>query len=125
MNLPKETCSNIIRVVMQGAIDTIGPNVTFADLRLLQVIARGQVENELLGVTDVAEALSLPLSTASRMIAQLGDFEANGKGYITQVEHPNDRRRVVLKMTSSGKKMRDRHLNYVSRKISPMIDKLR
>lgn len=121
MRIPVEICSQIARTVIDGVIETIGADITLADLRLLQEVARGHVLGEQLGVTEVAANLNLPMSTASRMIAQLGDFEPGGKGYITQTNHPKDRRRVVLMVTQKGLDARQQHLEYVSRIISPLI----
>ena len=109
---------------MEGAIETLGDDVTFVQLRLLQEVARGHGNGELLGVTQLAKNLDLPVSTTSRMVAQLGDFEPDGKGFITQVKHPEDRRRVVLQPTKRAFELRMRHLSYVSEQISPLIEKL-
>lgn len=121
VKIPPEICSQLARTVIDGVIDTIGADVTFADLRLLQEVARAQLSGELVGVTEIANKLEMPMSTASRMIAQLSDFEPGGKGYITQTSHPKDRRRVVLKITPKGMAARQRHLEYVSNVISPLI----
>ena len=121
MKIPPEICSQLARAVIEGVIDTIGADVTFADLRLLQTVARAQMNGEQIGVTEIAGKLGVPMSTASRMIAHLSDFEPGGKGYITQTSHPKDRRRVVLKVTEKGLAARQRHLEHISNKISPLL----
>lgn len=121
MKIPPEICSKIARTVIDGVINTIGADVTFADLRLLQAVAHAQVNGELAGVTEIANRIGVPMSTASRMIAHLSDFEPGGKGYLTQTNHPNDRRRVVLKITPEGMAARQKHLEYISDVISPLI----
>jgi DNA-binding MarR family transcriptional regulator len=93
-------------------------------LRALQEVARGYFCGELIGVTEVAKNLNIPMSTASRLLAQLGDFEPGGMGFITQVSHPKDRRRVVLGLTDLGLKKRKQHLSYISKTISPLITEL-
>jgi len=124
VKIPMEECSKIIRAVIDGAIDTIGADVTFVHLRMMQEIARGHISDELMGVTEVARNLGLPMSTASRMVSQLGNFDSGGKGYVTQVSHPKDRRRVVLQLTQLGIDTRNKHLTFVSRQISPLIENL-
>lgn len=121
MRIPPEICSQVARTVIEGVIDTIGADVTFADLRLLQQVARANVTGEQVGVTEIANELGVPMSTASRMIAQLSDFEPGGKGYITQTSHPRDRRRVVLELTRKGMTARQKHLEHISDGISPLI----
>ena len=121
MNLPNEICGPIVRAVIDGAIDTLDTSVTLVHLRALQEVARGYLSGELIGVTEVAKNLGIPMSTASRLLAQLGDFEPDGMGFITQVRHPKDRRRVVLALTELGLRKRKQHLSYISKTISPCI----
>lgn len=121
MKIPPEICSQVARAVIEGVIDTIGADVTFADLRLLQEVARAHVNGEQIGVTEIANKLGVPMSTASRMIAHLSDFEPGGKGYITQTSHPEDRRRVVLKPTEKGIAARQKHLEHISSVLSPLV----
>ena len=115
---------HIVRSVLGGAFQTIGTNVTLVHLRALQEVARGHFTGELIGVTEVANNLDIPMSTASRLLAQLGDFEPDGMGFITQVKHPKDRRRVVLALTDLGIRKRKQHLSYISKTISPLINEL-
>ncbi len=124
MKVPNDICGQIVRTVIDGAIDTLDANVTLVHLRALQEVARGYFCGELIGVTEVAKNLSIPMSTASRLLAQLGDFEPGGMGFITQVSHPKDRRRVVLGLTDLGLKKRKQHLSYISKTISPLITEL-
>ena len=124
MKVPNDICGQIVRTVIDGAIDTLDANVTLVHLRALQEVARGYFCGELIGVTEVAKNLSIPMSTASRLLAQLGDFEPGGMGFITQVSHPKDRRRVVLGLTDLGLMKRKQHLSYISKKISPLITEL-
>ena len=124
MKVPNDICGQIVRTVIDGAIDTLDANVTLVHLRALQEVARGYFCDELIGVTEVAKNLSIPMSTASRLLAQLGDFEPGGMGFITQVSHPKDRRRVVLGLTDLGLMKRKQHLSYISKKISPLITEL-
>lgn len=122
MKIPPEVCAQVARVVIDGVIDTIGADVTFADLRLLQAVARAHLSDEQVGVTEIAARIGVPMSTASRMVAQLGDFEPGGKGYLTQVSHPKDRRRKVLKLTPAGLAARQKHLEKISKVIAPLIE---
>ena len=124
MKVPNDICGQIVRTVIDGAIDTLNANVTLVHLRALQEVARGYFCDELIGVTEVAKNLSIPMSTASRLLAQLGDFEPGGMRLITQVSHPKDRRRVVLGLTDLGLMKRKQHLSYISKKISPLITEL-
>ncbi len=124
MKVPNDICGQMVRTVIDGAIDTLDANVTLVHLRALQEVARGYFCGELIGVTEVAKNLSIPMSTASRLLAQLGDFEPGGMGFITQVSHPKDRRRVVLGLTDLGLMKRKQHLSYISKKISPLITEL-
>ncbi len=124
MKVPNDICGQIVRTVIDGAIDTLDANVTLVHLRALQEVARGYFCGELIGVTEVAKNLNIPMSTASRLLAQLGDFEPGGMGFITQVSHPKDRRRVVLGLTDLGLKKRKQHLSYISKTISPLITEL-
>ena len=121
MKVPDEICMQIVRSVLGGAIQTIGINVTLVHLRALQEVARGHFTGELIGVTEVAKNLNLPISTASRLLAQLGDFEPGGMGFITQIKHPNDRRRVVLTPTELWEKRRKQYVSFISQEISPVI----
>ncbi len=124
MKVPNDICGQIVRTVIDGAIDTLDANVTLVHLRALQEVARGYFCGELIGVTEIAKNLSIPMSTASRLLAQLGDFEPGGMGFITQISHPKDRRRVVLGLTDLGLMKRKQHLSYISKKISPLITEL-
>ena len=124
MKVPNDICGQIVRTVIDGAIDTLDANVTLVHLRALQEVARGYFCGELIGVTEIAKNLGIPMSTASRLLAQLGDFEPGGMGFITQVSHPKDRRRVVLGLTDLGLKKRKQHLSYISKTISPLITEL-
>lgn len=124
MKVPNDICGQIVRTVIDGAIDTLDANVSLVHLRALQEVARGYFCGELIGVTEVAKNLNIPMSTASRLLAQLGDFEPGGMGFITQVSHPKDRRRVVLGLTDLGLKKRKQHLSYISKTISPLITEL-
>ncbi len=124
MKVPNDICGQIVRTVIDGAIDTLDANVTLVHLRALQEVARGYFCGELIGVTEIAKNLSIPMSTASRLLAQLGDFEPGGMGFITQISHPKDRRRVVLGLTDLGLKKRKQHLSYISKTISPLITEL-
>ena len=114
----------MVRAVIDGAIETLDSSVTLMHLRALQEVARGHFSGEMIGVTEVAKSLNVPMSTASRLLAQLGDFEPGGFGFITQIKHPADRRRVVLVPTELGIKRRKQHLNYISKTISPLIAEL-
>ena len=124
MKLPDEVCGQIVRAVIDGAIETLDSSVTLMHLRALQEVARGHYSDEMTGVTEVAKSLNVPMSTASRLLAQLGDFEPGGLGLITQISHPEDRRRVVLAPTELGMKKRKQHLSYISKTISPLIAEL-
>lgn len=124
MKVPDEICMQIVRSVLGGAIQTIGTNVTLVHLRALQEVARGHYTGELIGVTEVANNLNIPMSTASRLLAQLGDFEPGGMGFVTQVNHPKDRRRVVLAPTELWQKRRQQYVNFISKDISPLIAEL-
>ena len=124
VKLPDDVCGQIVRAVIDGAIETLDSSVTLMHLRVLQEVARGHVSGEMTGVTEVARSLNVPMSTASRLLAQLGDFEPGGLGFITQVSHPEDRRRVVLAPTELGMKKRKQHLSYISKTISPLIANL-
>ena len=124
MKVPDDICGQIVRTVIDGAIDTLDANVTLVHLRALQEVARGYFCGELIGVTEIAKNLGIPMSTASRLLAQLGDFEPGGMGFITQVSHPKDRRRVVLGLTDLGLKKRKQHLSYISKTISPLTTEL-
>ena len=124
MKVPNDICGQIVRTVIDGAIDTLDANVSLVHLRALQEVARGYFCGELIGVTEIAKNLSIPMSTASRLLAQLGDFEPGGMGFITQISHPKDRRRVVLGLTDLGLKKRKQHLSYISKTISPLITEL-
>lgn len=124
MKVPIDVCGQIVRTVVDGAIETLGNNVTLVHLRALAEVARGYFSDELIGVTEVSKNLDIPMSTASRLLAQLGDFEPDGMGFITQVRHPQDRRRVVLALTDLGIRKRKQHLSYISKTISPLISGL-
>jgi DNA-binding MarR family transcriptional regulator len=124
VKVPDEICMQIVRSVLGGAFQTIGTNVTLVHLRALQEVARGHFTGELIGVTEVANNLNIPMSTASRLLAQLGDFEPDGMGFITQIKHPKDRRRVVLAPTELWEKRRKQYLSVISKDISPLIAEL-
>jgi DNA-binding MarR family transcriptional regulator len=54
-------------------------------------------------LNDLAAALFLNKSTASRVVATL-----ERKGYVTRASHPDDRRTLVLSVTAAGRKLHDR-----------------
>ena len=124
MKVPDDICGQKVRTVIDGAIATLDTSVTLVHLRALQEVSRGHFSGEMIGVTEVAKNLDIPMSTASRLLAQLGDFEPDGMGFITQVSHPKDRRRVVLALTELGIRKRKQHLGYISKTISPLITEL-
>lgn len=121
MKLPDKICGQIVRCVLDGAMETLDAQVTLAHLRALQEVARAHFMDEQIGVTEVAKRLGMSMSTTSRLLAQLGDFEPDGMAFITQVSHPKDRRRVILKPTEQGLRKRQKHLDYISATISPLI----
>ena len=55
------------------------------------------------GLNDLAAELYLDKSTTSRVVATL-----ERKGYVSRASHPEDRRAVVLSVTSGGRKLHDR-----------------
>lgn len=55
---------------------------------------------EQLSMSELSEALAVPLSTASRM----ADWMVNA-GYLERVQIPEDRRVVLVRLTSSGQKL--------------------
>jgi DNA-binding MarR family transcriptional regulator len=55
------------------------------------------------GLNELAAELYLDKSTASRVIATL-----ERKGYVTRAPHPEDRRAIVLSVTSAGRRLHDR-----------------
>ena len=75
MKVPDDICGQIVRTVIDGAIATLDTSVTLVHLRALQEVSRGHFSGEMIGVTEVAKNLDIPMSTASRLLAQLGDFE--------------------------------------------------
>jgi DNA-binding MarR family transcriptional regulator len=121
VKLPDKICGQLVRSVLEGAMQTLDPQVTLVHLRALQDVARAHFSGEKIGVTEVAKNLGITMSTASRLLAQLGDFEPGGMGFITQVSHPKDRRRVILAPTELGLRARQKHLDYISASISPLI----
>ena len=61
------------------------------------------VRHELMTLNDLAAALSLDKSTASRVVATL-----ERKGYVARATHPRDRRAVLLTATAAGRRLVDR-----------------
>jgi MarR family transcriptional regulator, 2-MHQ and catechol-resistance regulon repressor len=55
------------------------------------------------GLNELADELYLDKSTASRVVATL-----ERKGYVTRSPHPDDRRAIVLGVTSAGRRLHDR-----------------
>jgi MarR family transcriptional regulator, 2-MHQ and catechol-resistance regulon repressor len=55
------------------------------------------------GLNELAAELYLDKSTTSRVVATL-----ERKGYVTRASHPEDRRAVVLSVTSAGRRLHDR-----------------
>lgn len=78
----------------QALFARIGAAVEAATLRAMHVVqsAEGQPS-----VADVAEALSIDPSTASRVVQQ-----GVSAGYLTKVPDANDKRRVGLVLTDEG-----------------------
>lgn len=124
MKVPHRITGAITRDVIDRAIEILGADVTIAHMRILQEVGRAHADGELIGVTEISKRLGLSMSSASRLIAQVGDFEPGGKGFITQIKHPDDRRRVVLKATEKGMQARFRHLDGVGETIEEHLDEL-
>lgn len=61
------------------------------------------VRRELMTLNDLAAALSLDKSTASRVVATL-----ERKGYVARATHPRDRRAVLLTATTAGRRLVER-----------------
>jgi DNA-binding MarR family transcriptional regulator len=55
------------------------------------------------GLNDLAAELYLDKSTTSRVVSTL-----ERKGYVTRAIHPEDKRAVVLSVTSAGRRLHDR-----------------
>ncbi len=76
----------------------LGEPVELAVLRTLRAIEL--VDGDEPGVSDVAAALGVKTSTASRMVD-----DAVTQGYVTRVASEVDRRRAVLQLTSEGARL--------------------
>ena len=61
------------------------------------------VRRELMTLNELAAALSLDKSTASRVVATL-----ERKGYVARATHPRDRRAVLLTATTAGRRLVER-----------------
>jgi DNA-binding MarR family transcriptional regulator len=61
------------------------------------------VRRELMTLNDLAAALSLDKSTASRVVTTL-----ERKGYVARATHPRDRRAVLLTATTAGRRLVER-----------------
>jgi DNA-binding MarR family transcriptional regulator len=65
------------------------------ELRVLTAVGLATIEDEHIGITELAKELKLPLSSTSRLVARLRDA-----GVVTSVKHPLDDRRRTLKLSS-------------------------
>ena len=73
----------------------VGADVELATLRTLRAIE--SADGRPLGVGDLADALAVDASTASRLVEQ-----AVGEGYVERRASAQDRRRTELALTSAG-----------------------
>lgn len=78
----------------QALFARIGAAVEAATLRAMHVVAAAEGTPS---VTDVAEALSIDPSTASRIVQQ-----GVAAGYLTKVPDPKDKRRCGLVLSDEG-----------------------
>jgi DNA-binding MarR family transcriptional regulator len=76
-------------------------NLTVGSLNALEVIAG---DPDPLTPTEVARRMTIPVTTAT-MTGVLDTLERNG--YIERRRHPTDRRRVHLRLTPEGRRVRD------------------
>lgn len=80
--------------------EEVGTDVELATLRTLRAIETGSVEGRPLGVSDLAAAMAVDASTASRLVEQ-----AVGDGYVTREASTRDRRRTELALTAEGERL--------------------
>ena len=79
--------------------EEVGTDVELATLRTLRAIETGG-EQAALGVSDLAAAMAVDASTASRLVEQ-----AVAEGYVTRRASPRDRRRTELALTAEGERL--------------------
>ena len=75
----------------------VGTDVEIATLRTLRTIEAGGAA---LGVSDLAAAMAVDASTASRLVEQ-----AVADGYVTRRSSDRDRRRTELALTPEGERL--------------------
>jgi DNA-binding MarR family transcriptional regulator len=75
----------------------VGTDVEIATLRTLRTIEAG---GSALGVSDLAAAMAVDASTASRLVEQ-----AVAEGYVTRRSSERDRRRTELALTPEGERL--------------------
>ncbi len=78
--------------------EEVGTDVEIATLRTLRAIEAGG--GEPIGVGDVAAAIAVDASTASRLVEQ-----AVADGYVTRRSSARDRRRTELALTGEGERL--------------------
>jgi DNA-binding MarR family transcriptional regulator len=96
----QEALAEFIRVYQFRDRDRICcHDVSVTQCYALDALAR----HELMTLNDLAAALSLDKSTASRVVATL-----ERKGHVARTTHPRDRRAVLLTATASGRRLVER-----------------
>ncbi len=83
----------------QALFARIGAAVEAATVRTLHVVQAG-LEGSRPSVADVAEALSIDPSTASRLVQQ-----TVAAGYVSRIPDANDKRRSTLALTDDGREI--------------------
>lgn len=78
--------------------DQVGRDVELATLRTLRTIEAAQESSP--GIKDLAAALAVDASTASRLVEQ-----AVGDGYVERRSSDRDRRRTQLRLTAEGERL--------------------
>lgn len=82
-------------------LDAVGAPVELGTLRVLRTIERADDGAPCVG--DVADALGVDPSTASRLVDQ-----QVAAGHLAREQHPRDRRRTQLALTAAGQDLLDR-----------------
>ena len=96
----QEALAEFIRVYQFRDRDCIcGHDVSVTQCYALDALVR----RELMTLNELAAALSLDKSTASRVVATL-----ERKGYVARATHPRDRRAVLLTATTAGRRLVER-----------------
>jgi DNA-binding MarR family transcriptional regulator len=98
VNLPGDKsrwCMEMCAAFYAHLLSIVPGSTSVNELRVLTAIGLATLKNEHIGITELATQLHIPLSTASRIVANLTD-----NGSVISVRHPRDDRRKTLQLSS-------------------------